>query len=151
MDKLLFQDVSPEERLQMLKDNCENLLEDYNYDKPLSADQIRVIKDKISGAAVDLNDVQNEKKDADKQFNDRIKSIKSIIAENVKQLKERKTFACELCFQFIDYEEGMAYIYNKDGQLVEEPRMATQKELRGPKNMFRGQSTAKPRKEAANG
>lgn len=138
MDKQLFAEYSDEQRLQMLKDNCEKLLEDYGYDKPLSKDQLKSVKDKLSSASVELHDVQEEKKQADSEFNERIKNLKGTIAEQVKQLKTRTTYTCELCFEFLFREEGKVGVYNKDGILVEE-RPATLKEMREPENMFRQQ------------
>ena len=138
MDKVLFTEYSEEQRLQMLKDNCDKLLEDYGYDKPLSKDQLKAVKDRISSVAVELHDVQEEKKEADKEFNDRIKDLKGSMAEQVKQLKTRTTYTCELCFEFLFREEAKVGVYNKDGHLISE-RTATIKEMREPENMFRSQ------------
>lgn len=136
MDKKLFQEYSEEQRLQMLKDNCNKMLEDYGYDKPLSKDQLKAVKDRLSSASVELHDVQEEKKEADSGFNDRIKSLKGTIAEQVKQLKDRTSYTCEQCFEFLFREEKKVGVYNKDGILIEE-RAATLKELREPEDMFR--------------
>ena len=135
MDKQLFAEYSDEQRLQKLKDNSNRLLEDYGYDKPLSKDQLKAIKDKLSSASISLSDVQEEKRQADSDFNEQIKNLKGTIAEQVKQLKTRTTYTCELCFEIIDYDESKVGVYNKDGLLVEE-RQATIKELREPRNMF---------------
>ena len=135
MEKVLFQDYSPEERLEMLQNNCEKVLEDYGYEKPLSKDQLKAIKDKLSSASVSLHDVQEEKKEADKEFNEQIKNFKGTIAESVKQLKTRTTYTCEQCFELIDYDEKKVGIYNREGILIEE-RPAKLNELREPRNMF---------------
>ena len=135
MEKVLFQDYSPEERLEMLQNNCDRVIEDYGYEKPLSKDQLKAIKDKLSSASVSLHDVQEEKKEADKEFNEQIKNFKGTIAESVKQLKTRTTYTCEQCFELIDYDEKKVGIYNREGFLIEE-RPAKLNELREPRNMF---------------
>lgn len=135
MEKQLFAGYSDEQRLEMLQSNCNRVLEDYGYEKPLSKDQLKNIKDAISSASVSLHDVQEEKKETTKEFNNRIKDIKATIANGVKQLKTRTTYACEQCFELIDYDERKVGIYNREGILVEE-RPANLKELREPKNMF---------------
>ena len=135
MDKQLFIEYSDEQRLQMLKDNCKKMLEDYGYEKTLSKDQLKTVKDKLSSATVSLHDVEEEKKEVDKEYNDRIKDYKGTIAEAVKALKTRTTYTCELCFEIIDYDEKKVGIYNKEGYLVEE-RSAKLNELREPRNMF---------------
>ena len=111
MDKHLFAEYSEEQRLQMLKDNCNRLLEDYGYDKPLSKEQLKAIKDKLSSASISLADVQEEKKQTDSEFNEQIKNLKGTIAEQVKQLKTRTTDTCELCFEFLFREEAKVGIF----------------------------------------
>lgn len=135
MEKKLFQEYSEEQRLQMLSDNCDKPLEDYGYEKPLSKDQLKAVKDRLSSASVSLHDIQEEKKEVDKEYNDKIKDCKASIADAVKQLKTRTTYTCEQCFQFIDDVEKKVGIYNREGILIEE-RPATIKELREPRNMF---------------
>ena len=142
MEKVLFQDYSPEERLEMLQNNCDKVIEDYGYEKPLSKDQLKAIKDKLSSASVSLHDVQEEKKEADKEFNEQIKNFKGTIAESVKQLKTRTTYTCEQCFELIDYDEKKVGIYNREGILIEE-RPAKLNELREPRNMFAQDLTKK--------
>jgi hypothetical protein len=138
MEKVLFAEYSDEQRLQMLNDNCEKLLEDYGYDKPLSKDQLKAVKDRLSSASVELNDVLEEKKQADSEFNERIKNLKGTVAEQIRLLKTRTTYTCEPCFEFLDREHRQVGVYNKDGELVSE-RPATLKELREPEDMFRKQ------------
>ena len=67
MDKHLFREYSEEQRIQMLQDNCEKVIEDYGYDKPLSTAQLKAVKDRLSSASVSLHDIQEEKKEADKE------------------------------------------------------------------------------------
>ena len=84
MDKHFFPDVSEEQRLQLLRDNSNRMLEDYGYEKPLSKEQLKAIKDKLSSASISLADVLEEKKQADTDFNEQIKQLKGTIAEQVK-------------------------------------------------------------------
>ena len=135
MEKHLFADYSEQDRLQMLQDNCSKVLEDYGYNKPLSQEQFKAIKDKLSSASVSLHDVQEEKKAVDAGYAEQIKSLKGIIADQVRQLKTRSTYTCERCFEVIDYDEKKVGVYTKEGVLIEE-RAATLMELREPKNMF---------------
>ena len=135
MEKRLFVNYTAEDRLQMLQDNCTKPLEEYGYNKPLTKEQLKDIKDQLSSAAMTLHDVQEEKAEADKEFNSRIKELKGSIAEHVKKLKSRTTYTCGQCFEFLDREERKVGIYDRDGNLVDE-RAATMKELSEPDNMF---------------
>lgn len=136
MDKRLFQEYSEEQRLQMLNDNCNKRLEDYCYDKPLSADQVKQLKDKITNCVKELRKVKAEKKEITKGYTEQISKLEKTIETASEEEEKRTTFASETCFEFLYREERKIGIYNKDGVLVDE-RAATLKELREPDDMFR--------------
>jgi len=136
MDKILFKEYSEEQRLQMLNDNCSKRLEDYGYDKPLSADQVKQLKDKITSCVKELRKVKAEKKEIMKGFAEQISKLDKTIETASEEEEKRTTYACETCFEFFFREERKIGIYNKDGILIDE-RDATLKELREPDDMFR--------------
>lgn len=135
MDKYFFPDVSDEERLDLLKTNCSKLLEDYGYEKPLSPEQVKSLKDKIASQVNELRKVKAEKKEVVKGYTEQITKLDKSIDSASEELEKRTTYTSELCFEFIDYDEKKVGIYNKDGLLIEE-RPANLKELREPRNMF---------------
>ena len=135
MDKYFFPDASDEQRLDLLKTNCSRLLEDYGYEKPLSKEQVKQLKDKIANNVSELRKVKAEKKDVMKDYNAQISKLDKSIDSASEELEKRTTYTSELCFEFIDYDEKKVGIYNKDGLLISE-RTANLKELREPRNMF---------------
>ena len=135
MDKHLFTEYSDEQRLQMLKDNSNRLLEDYGYEKPLSPEQVKSLKDKIASQVSELRKIKAEKKEVVKGYTEQITKLDKSIDSASEELEKRTTYTSELCFEFIDYDEKRVGIYNKDGLLIEE-RPANLKELREPRNMF---------------
>ena len=135
MDKQLFTGYSDEQRLQMLKDNSNKLLEDYGYEKPLSKEQVKQLKDKIASQVSELRKVKAEKKEVMKGYTEQISKLDKSIDNASEELEKRTTYTSELCFEFIDYDEKRVGIYNKDGLLISE-RPANLKELREPRNMF---------------
>jgi uncharacterized phage infection (PIP) family protein YhgE len=135
MDKYFFPDVSDEQRLDLLKTNCNRLLEDYGYEKPLSKEQVKQLKDKIANHVSELRKVKAEKKEVVKDYNSQISTLEKSIDSSSDELEKRTTYTSELCFEFIDYDEKKVGIYNRDGLLISE-RPANLKELREPRNMF---------------
>ena len=142
MERHLFTEYSDEQRLQMLKDNSNRLLEDYGYEKPLSPEQVKSLKDKIASQVSELRKVKAEKKEVMKDYNAQISKLDKSIDSASEELEKRTTYTSELCFEFIDYDEKRVGIYNKDGLLIEE-RPANLKELREPRNMFAQDFTKK--------
>ena len=135
MERHLFTEYSDEQRLQMLKDNSNRLLEDYGYEKPLSPEQVKSLKDKIASQVSELRKIKAEKKEVVKGYTEQITKLDKSIDSASEELEKRTTYTSELCFEFIDYDEKRVGIYNKDGLLIEE-RPANLKELREPRNMF---------------
>ena len=135
MERHLFTEYSDEQRLQMVKDNSNRLLEDYGYEKPLSPEQVKSLKDKIASQVSELRKVKAEKKEVVKGYTEQISKLDKSIDSASEELEKRTTYTSELCFEFIDYDEKRVGIYNKDGLLIEE-RPANLKELREPRNMF---------------
>lgn len=142
MERHLFTEYSDEQRLQMLKDNSNRLLEDYGYEKPLSPEQVKSLKDKIASQVSELRKVKAEKKEVVKGYTEQISKLDKSIDSASEELEKRTTYTSELCFEFIDYDEKRVGIYNKDGLLIEE-RPANLKELREPRNMFAQDVTKK--------
>ena len=142
MERYLFTEYSDEQRLQMLKDNSNRLLEDYGYEKPLSPEQVKSLKDKIASQVSELRKVKAERKEVVKGYTEQISKLDKSIDPASEELEKRTTYPSELCFEFIDYDEKRVGIYNKDGLLIEE-RPANLKELREPRNMFAQDVTKK--------
>lgn len=135
MEQKIFQEYSDEQRLQLLKDNASSLLEDYGYEKPLTDQQVKGLKNKIANCVSELRKEKLNKSREMKAYTERIKGIEKTLDASSEELEKRTTFACELCYEIIDYDEKRVGIYNKDGILVDE-RTATLKELGTTRNMF---------------
>lgn len=140
MEQKIFQEYSDEQRLQLLKDNASSLLEDYGYEKPLTDQQVKALKNKIANCVSELRKEKLNKSREMKAYTDRIKGIEKTLDASSEELEKRTTYACELCYEIIDYDEKRVGIYNKDGILVDE-RTATLKELGTTRNMFAEQKT----------
>lgn len=135
MDKKKIQDYNDEQRLSLLKDNASSLLEDYGYEKPLTDQQVEDLKNKIANCVSELRKEKLNKSASMKAYTERIKGLEKTLDAASEELEKRTTYACELCYEIIDYDEKMVGIYNKDGILVDE-RTATLKELGTTRNMF---------------
>lgn len=148
MDKLLFQNLSAGERLTMLMDNCLDgkPIDGYSYQKELSKDQMQNAKDVLAAAVIQLHKVQEEKKEADKQFNEQIKAQKKLVESKMEMVESHSTFAVETVYPILYRDEQKVGIYNRDGVLIDE-RKATLQEMR-EQNIFQNDIEGK---EAVNG
>lgn len=135
----------------MLMDNCIDgkPIDGYSYQKELTKEQMQNAKDVLAAAAIQLHKIQEDKKEADKQFNEQIKQQKKLVESKMEMIEQRSTLAVETVYPLIYKEEQKVGIYNRDGVLVDE-RKATLQEMREQTLNFNDDNDDKG-KEVANG
>ena len=118
MDKTMFQNLTPIERLRMLRDNCDQV-DDIGYMKPFTPEQILEMKDDLSSVAIGINDVEEEKKRVTNEFKEQLKPLSEKKKELLGFIKKKAKFVNEECYKFIDHEDRMVAYYNAEGAMVE--------------------------------
>lgn len=94
MDKKIFQEYTDEQRLSLLKDNASSLLEDYGYEKPLTDQQVKDLKNKIANCVSELRKEKLNKSREMKAYTDRIKGIEKTLDTSSEELPYQRC----LCF-----------------------------------------------------
>ena len=122
MDKTLGQELDLARRIQMLRDNCEKT-EELGYMKPFTPDEISTMKDQLSEVAISINDIENEKKEANKAFKLELDPLCDTKKALLKNIKEKAEFVKEDCFKIIDFDLREVGYYNNLGILVQERKM----------------------------
>lgn len=134
MEKYLGQEFADTvQREQFLRDNAD-AVENIGYAKDLPSEAVEKLKEKLAQATIKKMAVEDEKKEANKEFNDTIAGYKAEIADYAEKLKTKSEYVEEDCYRITDIEEKMTGYYNKSGKLVYE-RTALQSELQP--NMFK--------------
>ena len=129
MDKLFGKDLPPLQREAMLKDNCDAIVET-SYMKRFTPEEILEKKERLSSVDIDLNDVEEEKRDAIADFKAQMKPLKEERKELLKNIKQKSELITEKCYKMVDQNTRMVGIYNRAGDLVDE-RPALADELQG--------------------
>jgi hypothetical protein len=130
MDKYLFQDMSENDRKQMLADNAERR-EEFQYPRELSHDEIAELKDELSNESISLSKLEEKKKEAMDEFKTQIDPHKAEVKRLLHLLRTRSEEVEEKVYLIADQEEGMMGYYNKRGELVH------QRLLRGNEKQLR--------------
>lgn len=118
MEKALGQEYSKVQRIQFLTDNCDKI-EEAGYMKPFSQDEIAEMKDQLSTVAIEINDIESEKKDVMKSFKEKLSPLSDRKTALLGHIKTKAEYVKEECFKFIDHSEHMVGIYNSEGMLIE--------------------------------
>ena len=122
MEKQLFKDMSPQERVQMLSDNAERR-ESFTYLKDLTPDEVTELKDEFTSESILLAKLEEEKKAIMDEFKAKIKPVKKEMARMISLLRTRSEEVEESVYLLADQEEGMMGYYNAQGELVNQRRL----------------------------
>ena len=117
MDKQLFQDLRPSDRVQVLKDNCDQI-EDQTYMKTFTHEEILAMKDNLAEVSIKLNDIAIEKKAIREDFTAKEKPMVTEKKGLLQNIKRKAVEVNEECYKFIDQESGLVGFYNLLGDLV---------------------------------
>jgi len=115
MEKLVLQDQNTKERLETLENSADKV-EEFSYTKPYTPDQIRVFKDDLSTAMIELNAFEDELAEIKDRYKARMKPLKAQTRSLLTAIKNKSEFVNEKCYVMIDGNE--AGYYNADGILV---------------------------------
>lgn len=125
MDKIFMPDVSPDERLQMLKDNCDSSSEETYYKSLEETDLIEKRED-LTTKMIELDDLDKEllvAKGVHKLASDPLKKAIGTILYEIKTAKAEITGRL---FNIADHKEGYMLTYDESGELVRSRKLRTE-------------------------
>jgi hypothetical protein len=119
MDQKLGQEYEQgEARVRFLKDNCE-AIEEIGFNRKFTPEEIVDKKDNLAIVAIEINDVEIEKKEVMKDFKERIDPLQSRKVALLKDIKLKSEWTKEECFKFINQDTRTVTWYDCDGILVD--------------------------------
>lgn len=124
--------ANAEQRRAFLQDNADSI-EEKGYMKRFTPEELFRMKETLSETAIEINDIEEEKKEIMSELKDRLKPLKEEKKRLLTGLKNKAEHTTERCFKFIDMETREVGYYNEDGDLIES-RPAYADELQG--NIF---------------
>ena len=77
------------------------------------------MKEALSETAIEINDIQEEKKEAMADFKAQLKPLNEEKKELLSGLKNKAKHTSEECYKFVDIEARETGFYNEDGDLVD--------------------------------
>lgn len=141
MDNELFKNENPEIREKMLKDNCDQIVQD-SYMKRLTPEELTSMKDSLSGIAIAINDLEEEKKELVAEIKTRLDPLKDEMRDKLTIIKNKAVLYKGDLFKFIDPKERMVGFYDSEGDLISS-RTAMADELQGTfMQVLRGTGTS---------
>jgi len=137
MDRELGKEYEIRKRSEFLRDNCDSM-EEKSYLKRFTPEQLLQMKDKLSETAIQINDIEEEKKVVVAEFKKKIDPLNDEKKRLLTGLKNKAETITENVFKFVDLKEREVGYYNAEGELIES-RPAYADELQS--NIFQMQRT----------
>jgi len=122
MAKTMFADVPPDQRPQLLRDNC-TAMRTESYLKELTDEDIDAKNEIISGNCIKVFRLEEDLKTIKEEFKGRINPLKDETRELCDQVENRKERVNGKLFDFADHEDGMMYTYNELGEFIGSRRL----------------------------
>lgn len=130
MDLQLFQDLTPEERREMLDAQADEVTEE-NFLQPYTEAEMRQQQKEYVKLSIELADIQGEEDDMKAEFKERKAPIKKSMDSVLSNIRQKGKYVKGKLFKIVDQDERVTGFYNEDGVLVSQ-RKALPAELNSP-------------------
>jgi len=125
--KELYPELEGEAKVAKLKETADKIQE-RGYYRDMTAQELQELKDKHTKVAIELYDLEREKKSYNDTINAEIKPVKERYDELTRELKYQRKYTSGVCYEFINREECKVYIRSEDG-ILREVRNPDDKEM----------------------
>lgn len=117
MQKLLFSEKTPEERLKALKANADKM-EELTYTKPLTQEELDEYRENYSDKSIEFSKLDDEKKVTVSSINDQVKPVKKDLDLLLRIIKTKAIEITDETYLFADHETGMMEYFDGNGEMV---------------------------------
>ena len=117
MEQTLFQDLTLEERKEMLDANAD-AVERLGYSRALPSKEIDNLKEQLMSIQIKVDEKQEELKEISKALCTEIRGFKDSRKKIVAKLKTRSEYIEEDCYKMVDEKRREVGYYSKEGILV---------------------------------
>lgn len=136
MKELMLADTPVEQREQILRDSCDQIIE-RNYTRKFDQDEINERKSELANVIIEIADLEQELAETRAQFKGQIKPLHEKVAKLRDELKVGGDWVKTDCFKFVDEESRMVGIYTPEGYLLEERPMTQEERQRSVFSVLR--------------
>lgn len=119
MDAFLFSNEPVEAREQLLRDNCDQIVE-RSYTRSFSQTEVNDRRAELEQVSIQVAELEDELAQIRADFKGRIKPLLERRGKILDELKARGEWVTGNCYKFVDMEEGKAGFYAPEGNLLEE-------------------------------
>lgn len=133
MKDVMLSETPIEQREQIMKDSCDQILE-RSYTRKFDQAEINEKRSELANVSIQMQELEQELAEYRATIKGKIKPLSERRGKILDELKSGGEWIKGDCYKFVDNEEGMVGIYSPEGYKLEE-RPMTQEERQ--RNVFR--------------
>ena len=137
MKDIMLADTPVEQREEILRNSCDQILE-RSYTRKFDQEEINERRSELANVIIQIADWEQELAEVRADYKGKIKPLQERVSKLRDELKVGGDWIKGDCFKFVDEDEGKVGIYSPEGYLLEQ-RPMTQDERQ--RNVFRALRT----------
>lgn len=118
VDEIMFLELPVEDREQVMRDNCDQIIE-RSYTKKFDQDEINARRAEYANVGIQVAELEKQLAEMRADYKGRIKPLLERMSGILDEIKSGGEWVTTEVFLFKDMESGMAAIYAPDGHLLE--------------------------------
>lgn len=119
MQDLMFAEEPVESREQILRDNCDQIVE-RSYTRKFEQHEVNERREELEQVSIKVQELEEELAQMRADIKGRIKPLLERRSRLLDELKARGEWVKGDCFKFVDVEEGKTAFYSPEGYKLEE-------------------------------
>jgi hypothetical protein len=135
MDKVIFQEVPEEKREQYVRDNCDEILEDFEYKRQFTEEEIEEMKTDLQDVLIGIDVLEEKFETLKVDHKSKLKPLKEKLRTTIISLREGAERVRGTAYGFRNFETNEYGVYSPDGVLVSIPRKLKPQEKQKTINM----------------
>lgn len=122
MKDIMLADTPVEQREQILRDSCDQIVEK-SYTRKFDQQEINERRASLANVSIQIADLEQELAEIRADYKGKMKPLQERIGKMLDDLRKGGEYIKGECYKFIDQDEGRVGYYTPDGYLLEERPM----------------------------
>ena len=115
----MFADEPVEKREQLLRDNCDQIVE-RSYTRKFEQHEVNARREELENVSIQVAELEDKLAEIKADYKGRIKPLLERRGLILDELKARGEYVKGDCYKFVDAEEGKTAFYSPEGYKLEE-------------------------------
>jgi uncharacterized coiled-coil DUF342 family protein len=120
--KTFMPDETPEERLRLLRDNCDSS-EIQTYYKDLNDEDLDQKREELTANFIEISQHDDELDEAKAIYKAKAQPLKDANKELLNEVKTRKSMLKGMVYNIANHDDGMMETFNEQGQMIGSRRL----------------------------